>query len=429
LNNLLELVGERADFGFKAMNWNWQFAFNIFWLIIVAGFVGWLFIRAFRHSVSPGLLIFKWGMTAPIVYILARKIGPMIPQGDFNTVAGMLLGAACIGIIALIWRGSLIESVVNPFTAIIDGGNEEPDKKPFYSIANAKRKRGRYQEAIAATRQQLEKFPDDFEGVMLVAGIQAEDLKDLAAAENTLNKFCERPKSAENQIAAAWTAMADWHLKFGVDVDSARVSLQKIIEKFPETELALRAEQRLAHLGGVEKIILGQHDRQRTILPEGVDNIGLLPSSKFLIPEEIHPGKLAAAHVKHLEQHPHDTDVREKLAVLYAEHFHRLDLATIELEQLIAEPRHTTKQVAHWLNLLANLQINGGATIEMVRTTLEQIVERFPDLPVANIARNRLARIELEFKGKKEMTAPVKIGVYEQDIGLKYGVPKKSEGV
>jgi hypothetical protein len=174
----------------------------------------------------------------------------------------------------------------------------------------------------------------------------------------------------------------------------------------------------------VEKYLIAQHDRQNLAVPEGVNNIGLLDSTEFLKPQEIEPGKLTAAYVKHLETHPHDAEVREKLAMLYGKEFQRLDLATMELAQLINEPRHAPKQVAHWLNLLANFQVELGADVATVRETLEKIVERFPDLPAAEIVRRRLARLNYEFKGK-EGTANVKLGVYEQNIGLKYGAPGK----
>jgi hypothetical protein len=74
--------------------------------------------------------------------------------------------------------------------------------------------------------------------------------------------------------------------------------------------------------------------------------------------------------------------------------------------------------------VLANLQIELGADVATVRGTLEKIVELYPDLPVAEITRRRLARINSEFKGKTE-TPGVKLGVYEQNIGLKYGSPRK----
>ena len=47
----------------------------------------------------------------------------------------------------------------------------------------------------------------------------------------------------------------------------------------------------------------------------------------------------------------------------------------------------------------------------------------FSGLPVADIAQRRLAQINLEFKAKETATT-VKLGTYEQNIGLKYGVPR-----
>jgi len=116
--------------------------------------------------------------------------------------------------------------------------------------------------------------------------------------------------------------------------------------------------------------------------------------------------------------------VREKLAAIYANDFKRLDLATMELAQLINEPKHKPKQVAQWLNVLANYQIELGADLETVQATLEKIVERFPDLPVADLAQRRLARLKNEFKGRQQSSS-MKLGVYEQNIGLKYGSPRK----
>lgn len=68
------------------------------------------------------------------------------------------------------------------------------------------------------------------------------------------------------------------------------------------------------------------------------------------------------------------------------------------------------------------MQIRHGADYDSMRRTLEKIVERFPNLPVAEMARTRLGRLKLELKGHKE-TPGVKLGVYEQNIGLKYGSP------
>jgi len=406
------------------MNWIRENLSNVIWGVIVAAGGIWLLIHTLKQSTGRGLLIFKFVVTAAVLWFIFHTVAPGFAKGGGDAVNGLLLMAICGGVLAATWRESIIELIVTPLTSMYDGGSEAPDKKPFYSIVNAKRKRGLYHEAVAEVRRQLDNYPNDFEGVMLLASIQAENMNDLQAAENTLNHFCEWPKAPDRQVAVAWTTMADWHLKFSLDADAARASLQKIIARFPETELALRAEQRLAHLVDAEKMLLAQHDRPAMMVPEGVHNLGLRDSSTVIQAPEIEPGKLAAAHVKHLATHPHDSEVREKLAVIYARDFQRLDLATGELLQLINEPRHSAKQIAGWLNQLANFQIELGADIEVVRSTLQALVDRFPDLPLADLTRRRLARLNSEFKGK-EKTPGVQLGVYEQNIGLKYGSARK----
>jgi tetratricopeptide (TPR) repeat protein len=392
-----------------------DFILGIVGLLVATGLVGAGFFMAIKRSYSPGRMLIKCLFTIPFVLGCLLSAIKMGPYGPFLIVFMAV-------VLSFLWTPHIAEIVCSPLTNLFDGGNVPPERKPHYSIATSKRKRGQYLEAMVAVREQLAAFPEDFEGIILLASIQAENLQDLPGAENTLNQFCARHKSSPSQVSAAWTTLADWYLKIGMDVDSARSSLQKIIERFPETELALRAEQRIAHLVETEKILMDQHDRPTIHLPEGVKDAGLLDSTEFLKPKEIDPGKLAAAHVKHLEAHPHDAEVREKLAVIYGKDFHRLDLATMELGHLINEPRYSPKQVASWLNLLANLQIEAGADVATVTATLQEIVDRFPDLSLAEVTRRRLVRINSELKGR-EARPEIKLGNYEQNIGLKYGAP------
>jgi tetratricopeptide (TPR) repeat protein len=349
---------------------------------------------------------------------------PGFREGGPDALHALLLMLICGLAMVVTWRHSLIDIIAKPLTSAIDGGNEPPESEPYYSIALAKRKLNKPLEAIAEVRKQLNRFPNDFEGLLLLAGIQAEDLKDLPGAESTLNLFCDSPAASPREVAAAMNHLADWHLKLAQNAEAARAALEKVIGRYPETELSLQAAQRIAHLGGAEKIFLAARDRQPMAMPEGVKNLGLLESSAHLFPSGDDPKKLAADYVKHLEQHPLDLEIREKLAILYADHYQRLDLATGELKQLIEYPNQAARRVARWLNLLANLQIRHGADYDTVRRTLEIIVERFPDSAVAELARTRLGRLKLELKGQKE-TPGVKLGVYEQNLGLKSGSPRQ----
>jgi len=81
------------------------------------------------------------------------------------------------------------------------------------------------------------------------------------------------------------------------------------------------------------------------------------------------------------------------------------------------------KHVARWLNLLADLQVRGGADYAVVRHTLQTITDRFPQLAVAELARSRIDRLPLEFKANEENQA-VAFGAYEQNLGLKRKVDR-----
>jgi tetratricopeptide (TPR) repeat protein len=391
---------------------------NIVFTLIGLGAVGWLSWYALDRSRDRKVLLIKWAVTAPVGYVIYAVVFPAVKAGGFSAIFGVFGMLLCGIVLVVLWAGTITDLCAKPLASLYDGGDEPPEPKPFYSIAISRRKRNQPLEAVLAIREQLAKFPNDYEGVHLLAHIQAEDLKDLPAAELTINHFCESDKAPPKQVAAALTQLADWHNKFFQDQPAARAALERIVEKYPDTDLALVAKQRIAHLGDMGKTLMATHERGPVFMPEGVKNVGLLASSAHLVPVETSPEQQAGAYVKQLQEHPDDTEAREKLAIIYARHYQRLDMATAELNQMIDEPNHPPKRVAHWLNLLADLQIHCGADYEVVRATLEKIVERFPDYAVADQARSRLAHLKLEFKALG--TTPNKtLGVYEQNIGLK----------
>src|SRR5262249_15471210 len=158
-------------------------------------------------------------------------------------------------------------------------------------------------------------------------------LKDLPATEATVQLLCAQPGHAEKNIAFALYSLADWQLKFARDNDAARRAFEQIIALLPDTEFALTAAQRIAHLADPEGT--AALENKKFFVKEGVRNLGLVKNTQQFLPKETDPAKIAAEYVKHLEQHPLDTDARERLAVIYADHYQRLDLAAAELEQMI----------------------------------------------------------------------------------------------
>jgi tetratricopeptide (TPR) repeat protein len=294
---------------------------------------------------------------------------------------------------------------------------QPPEPEPFYSSAMAKRKQGKFREAIYDIQEQLERFPDDVTGHVMLAEIQAENLHDLQAAQISLERFCAGPKRTPAHISYALTALADWHLKIAKDTDAARLLLEKIQTLLPDTDQAMMAAQRLAHLASPETL-LAEQEHKPIHLQVGAKYVGLMANSSGWQKAAEDPAEMAARLCSQLEAHPLDCEAREKLAVMYAEHFARLDLAAEQLEQLIAAPHQPSKEIARWLHLLADFQINHGADYDTARQTLQRIVDQFPGLAAEKLARQRIESLRLELKGK-EKSQPVQMGSYEKDLGLR----------
>ncbi len=406
------------------MNHAWQIIRAVFTILIPVVVFGGLIVLTVIKAEDPARMAFKWVLTLIVLGFMVFKVAPIVGQGGYGgAFGGIPLAAVCGLTLAFIWRHTIASWVADPIGSLYDGGTTAPDPHPAYSVAQSRQKQGKYLEAVAEIQKQLEKFPADFEGHLMMAQIQAEDLNDLQAAEMTIQRLCAQPGHAPRNIAFALYSMADWHLAIGQDREAAQRNLEQVSALLPESEFALGAAQRIAHLADRE-MMMSSHDRKKIILKEGVKNIGLLAHSDHFRPAESDPALVATEYVKHLEEHPLDTEAREKLAVLYADHFSRLDMATSELEQLIQQPNQPSRLVVRWLNLLADLQVRGGADYETVRATIQRIIDRDPKAAAANVAQNRLAKVKLELKAQQKNQA-VKLGSYEQNIGLKQGLPHR----
>jgi tetratricopeptide (TPR) repeat protein len=402
----------------------WEIIRTVFSILIPVVVFGGLIVLTIIKSEDPARMTFKWVLTLIVFAIMVFKVAPMVGQGGYGAAFGGIPFAAVCGItLAIIWRRTIASWIADPIGSLYDGGTTAPDPHPAYSIAQSRQKQGKYLQAIAEIQKQLEKFPTDFEGHMMMAEIQADDLNDLAASEATIQRLCAQPGHAPRNIAFALYSMADWYLAIGKDREAAQRILEQVSELLPNSEFSLGAAQRIAHLADRE-MLMSSDDRRKLILKEGVQNIGLLAHSEHFKPTETDPGLVATEYVKHLEQHPLDTEAREKLAVIYADHYHRLDMATDELEQLIQQPNQPSRLVVRWLNLLADLQIREGADYETARATIQRIIDRDPKAAPANLAQNRLATLRLELKAQQKNQA-VKLGSYEQNIGLKQGLPHR----
>jgi tetratricopeptide (TPR) repeat protein len=383
------------------------------WLIVlpVFGVVGY---RTLMNSDDRRTLLRKWAFSVFLILVIA------VMASSLHTVSKPLWLFIPTSILGIIWVPSAVFRAFKPLTDVFDGGSDEGEAKPFYYLAEGKRRKGLYEEAATEIRKQLELFPGDAEGLMKLAALQAEDMGDLPAATATLNELLEQPGLPPSKSVAALQTLADWQMKLGRDPAAARVSFERIIQMFPDSSFSHTAEQRLAHLDGVsqtrdfrEKAVFKVPYRERGL---GLRNDGPQPESP-----EVDADALAAEYVAQLEKHPNDTETREKLAMLYAGQFERLDLAVSQLEQLAALPNETPQHIAHWLGLLATLYIRHGHDMEAAENALRRIIDRFPKSAAATRAVARLATLQEELKAATTTTAAKALGVYEKNLGLKSG--------
>ena len=394
-----------------------RFVFGILLLSFIFGFVIWGYIRILKNSEDPPLLLFKTILTLVLGGIWLFVAAPNAAKGGIPAL--FALGVTLVEglIMAITWRRNIAGLVANPIGNLYDGGTTPYEPTPVYSHAMAMRKRGDIQGALANVRKQLERFPTDIEGQLMMAEMQAENLNDLPGAAISIERICNQTDHTPRNIALALNMLADWYLKLNQDRDTARETLQRIIEKFPDSEMSNLAAQRIASLASTEHL-LASHDRKKFTVVEGVKNLGLLDPKLHPAPADPDAAEEATKLVTHLHLHPLDAEAREKLAVIYADHYQRMDLATDQMEQLITHPNQPQKRVVHWLNLLADLQIRHGANYETARATLQRIIDLYPGAPPADVAASRMLLLKLEIKGKEKATE-VKMGTYEQDVGLK----------
>ena len=394
-------------------------------LVGLACFAGmvWFMIRRLKKSDNPGGLVSKWIISGIVLLFLVFRILPWAAGGGYDSAFAVPFAAACGILLGLIWAPNIAAMVSKPLASLYDGGDAEVEARPCLSLAEARRKKGLYEEAIEEIQKELAKFPENFAGNIMLASVYAEDMKDLDAALAILEQVLNQPGRSPDQVAYSLNRIADWQLKFRQDTVAARAVLARIVELYPGSEQAQVAHQKLAHMRPPEPINPTQ-TRAPIALPHGEENIGLRDDFAGLMPPQEDPEAATAILIRHLEEFPQDWEARENLALLYAEHYQRVDLAVDQLEQLIAQPGQPAKKVVHWLNMEADLRIKYGGQVEAARAALERIRNGYPNSAMAETARNRLARLVFEIKAK-DASATVKMGSYENNLGLKAGGPPR----
>lgn len=381
------------------MNWTGILLWTVGAVVIIAGF--WWVLSQSRE---PGRLAVKWVVTAIVVGGMVLLVNRMFKPsggvlGGLPAAFTIVLGAAVGGLIlAILWMSSITTWLSNPITRLFYDNQQEIEPEPLYSIAQARRKKGHYIEAVEAVEQQLEQFPNDLKGTLMLAEIQAVDLHDLEAAEETLETLISTSTVASGVVAL--NQMADWRLGLGKNLEGTREALERIRELYPDSEAAYMAGQRLAHLTHPEMV--SERQTPKTIQYVEFPRPSRVGDVVDVRPKALDPGQETAQLVKHIEHYPEDFEAHERLATLYADHYQRMDLARSELAGLIANKHAPRKKVVAWLNRLADLEIRVAGDIDAARSALQQIIDANPKVAAAEQARRRMGLLTRELKGRQQ---------------------------
>lgn len=329
------------------------------------------------------------------MFLLGMVVASHKVFGAAVTLFVVLVASVLLGVL---WIPTLVHGLLSPLSNSLTGGDEKIERRPFYYRAQGLRKRGDYSGALEAVRAELEKFPRDLEGRLLEAEILAVNLRQPEEAEAVLQAALDESGWSPEDECLMLNQLADLRLKHLKNPDAARATWETLIASFPETTAAHLARQRLAHFG----VDGSAPPAPRLVVQQHTIRLGLtadLGASQRPVED---PTRTARELVEHLQTHPQDWETRERLARLYADALDRVDLATLELEQLLAEPGVPVRHVVRWYNDLAELQLKAADGVTLARQTLERLIARFPDSAHANQAQARIRHLAWDERARKD---------------------------
>ena len=266
-------------------------------------FLGCGVFLAHRMSKSEDGQMFEMRNRLIISVVIFTLIGASATSGFFVLIVVIPAGV----ILSFMWLPPLVDTVLSGLTGAMTGGNLEIESKPFYFRALAKRRQGKFSEALAEIDTELLKFPGNLEGHLLKAEIQADDLKNLPAAVELLQEVITTPERPRKELLAAQFRLVELLLHRIHDIPAGQFVLEQILTENPDSEAAHTARQHLAHLPGAH----GAHgengpERKKLVVVHHETSLGLTEDlGAQTLPQENWTER-AQEWVTHLEAHPND---------------------------------------------------------------------------------------------------------------------------
>ncbi len=380
--------------------------------VLLGGVLVYLIYRTARRTGTEDAgirLVLTVPVVAAYIFILSMPLHPMIP-----------ILAAVVGVVmAFIWGGPFIKTITHPFTNAFMP-DEELEDAPNYSPALRLRNQGSYIQATEAINEELQKFPDDLQGHLLKAQIWAKNRREPTEAIALLEEYLasEKPRSSGTQIVAL-NQLAEICISELKDFPRATEYFRVITRKFPDSEAALEADQRIAQLS-LPSAARAIEPIQPFHVEKSDRDYGLEFGRGYMADHMKKPVEDMPIDelLEHLHEHPRNFSARRDLVQRLAFELDRSDEAMTWVQETLEIPHQSRKQRAEWYNLLADIQIRKLQNVDAARMTLKRLIDEDPECAAAAMARNRMATIRRELEPFRKKST-IQIGTYEDDIGLK----------
>jgi tetratricopeptide (TPR) repeat protein len=180
-------------------------------------------------AVMVGRYLIRWAGMTPLLPIV------FVPYG--------LLLWVLFGI-------SFVRKAGESAAALYTGDGSQIPIRPEYSLAEARVKKGKYQEAIDEYRKVILEHPDDIYPHMRIAELAMKHLNDLKLAELELLSAMGKAKG-EDSTALAAGRLADFYQHTLQDTARALEVMKQLRKKIHGTKQSKLAEERIALLESI----------------------------------------------------------------------------------------------------------------------------------------------------------------------------------
>ena len=369
-----------------------------------AGWFGMLVyhVRYVATQTSPALFVISsfWAATSLGWYITVMGQGAQNRREFVTSCAAwcaLLLplvalmyfwfGPAFLGLAALFWVWPLAHFALSLSPA---------PSPPIYARAVAKMKFGKYREAEQAIIGELEKCESDFDGWIMLAALYARQFHDLPEAERTIREICDAPEATPSHIAVALNLLADWQLEVNGDPVAARLALDEIVRRLPNTHLAHMAMLRAKQLPATEMEWKKKQHAKTFTLPPLSEHLSDHDAGGGQTHNRSEAQALAARCIEKLKQDPNDVEVREELAAIFADQLGEVDLAVDQIKLLMEMPNQSAAKLPGWLALMAGWELRRGTNLEAAHTYLRRLIREHPGTVQAFAAQRRLSLLDAD---------------------------------